>query len=912
MKKFFKIALAFFASIGQISAQEDDVFSRYKAVVNDVFSDISREKVTTGLLIEKAIPYVSVNQYDGSKYCDTANYDVFRKLYKQYCLAHYDYTNVTLNQDFIESAYTNEDEIPIGLLAFDYNQISTDAVLNNKIILDTISGKIIDNSRATEQILDRKTCVSLSPLVNEIEEGTYAFSFPVQLCIGNRINEIQELLVNFDDGSGFHSVNIGQSVMAYYDSPGQKIIQTRIKIAGKSYCTLSSLNVHGNVETESFLKSYSLSLEPDFGPASYIAGNVEAEYAIYERCNGDGSLRKPYLIVSGFDPQDNNRLVDKSGKINLYKVSNKNGYLDRLRNDGYDIVIYRSKNSAESIIDNAKNLVSFIQKINKEKTSNNELIIAGASMGGLVVRYALTYMEYYKIDHQTKLFISVDSPQEGANIPLGIQYMLKYLNSDLMEVVDKLKDAEDEMLNSVAAKEMLLYHHTATDGKTAKCSNKRDQFLSSLNSIGSFPKQCRTIALSMGSGNGTGQGFSAGAKLFEKEPNISFLVASLTPVPRITWECSVYAVPNQANHLIYTESANLKMCMRMPLGGGTKCTSGGTVASRNVYVNNTMPIDNAPGSIRNLHNLGDFKGEGGFGGIDGVELIEFLGEFSYDSHPDNFIPSYSSLGLRNISNPHVNIKNYLSSTAGVTKLSNNLYAKSDKSNISWFDVMYVEDKNLDHIYDKDKEGVFSEEMISVMLDESSSENIYLENITVGNGHKKAAEAKKSVFIGNSVDNDLKNDGDVILESGSVMSALANEKIQILPGTLIKKGSSFTAKIGNETYCDESNGNYVKSYELDFSETDDIAEDDGDNLFAIIKDYSDAVVMYPNPVTEKLFVSSNKTDNKVIIYDVKGKKMLQEKFQKNVELTCRDFPAGTYVVKVVQGNGNVVIKQVVKQ
>jgi hypothetical protein len=155
-------------------------------------------------------------------------------------------------------------------------------------------------------------------------------------------------------------------------------------------------------------------------------------------------------------------------------------------------------------------LVDFIQKINAEKTSDNELIIAGASMGGLVVRYALTYMEYYGIDHQTKLFISVDSPQEGANVPLGIQYMVKYLNSDLLEVLAALKNAEDTMLNSDAAKEMLLYHHTATSGKTAQASAMRNTFLSSLERMGNFPQECRTIAISMGSGNGTGQGFSAG------------------------------------------------------------------------------------------------------------------------------------------------------------------------------------------------------------------------------------------------------------------------------------------------------------------------------------------------------------------------------------------------------------------
>ena len=910
MKKIVIVISLILLYAVRLAAQSDAVIERYKAIVSDVYSEIPSNKITTGLLIERAFPSVNIGNFDGSTQCDTSSFAVWKKLHRQYCFAHVDYAHVDFDQSAMEqAAEESATEISMGILLFSYNQIKPEAVSNHQIVLDTVKGRVIDASSLSTQVLDEKLCCAVSPFATTLEIGTYAFSIPEQFVIGNKTNTIQEVEIDFADGRGFVPVGVGKSVMVSYETVGEKRIRTRITASGRKYYSISTVTVTGE-ESDTMLKSMSFGVEPDFGPASFVSNDIEAEYAVFGRCNSDGTIRKPCLIVSGFDPMDNNRLVDASGKVNLYRISNKNGFLDKLRNEGYDIILYRSKNSTESIIPNAKNLVAFIQKINAEKTSDNELIIAGASMGGLVVRYALTYMEHYGIDHQTRLVISVDSPQEGANVPLGIQYMVKYLNQDLLEELSALKNAESTMLNSDAAKEMLLYHHTATSGKTAKPSDKRTTFLTELESLGNFPQQCRSIAISMGSGNGTGQGFSAGSLLMEKDPKLSILAPGLVPVPHLSWEFSVYAVPNNTNHLVYRESVNYKTCVRVL--NTTHCTSGQTIASRNEYVNNTMPIDNAPGSIRNLHNLKDFRNNGSLWGIDYIDLIDFLGEIDYDSKPDNFIPTYSSLGLERVASPTVNVKAYLVQSGAFRVLSSNLFVKTSPSDISLFDMLYVENKNLDHIYDDDKIGVFTEEMTATMLEEAAPETIYVENETMKHRHAKAAEARQSVYIGHSVDGVSYNDGDVVMESGSRMSVLANESIVLKPGTKIKHGASFSAKIGNSTYCDESNGNYVKSYNLNSLEINEDKQSEADELLSLVVNYSDPVIVYPNPVEDKLYVSSNKTNNTVTIYDLRGKKLVSKKFHKNVELDCGGFPVGTYMVQVVQGNGNVETKQIVKQ
>src|SRR5690606_656623 len=65
--------------------------------------------------------------------------------------------------------------------------------------------------------------------------------------------------------------------------------------------------------------------------------------------------------------------------------------------------------------------------------SNEELVIVGPSMGGQISRYALAYMEKKyaatqdaEWQHNCRLWISVDSPHLGANVPIGVQMLLNY------------------------------------------------------------------------------------------------------------------------------------------------------------------------------------------------------------------------------------------------------------------------------------------------------------------------------------------------------------------------------------------------------------------------------------------------------------------------------------------------------
>jgi len=171
---------------------------------------------------------------------------------------------------------------------------------------------------------------------------------------------------------------------------------------------------------------------------------------------------------------------------------------------------------------NAMLLVELINYINtEEKVGDAENVIIGPSMGGLISRYALNYMENHpSMDHETRLWISFDAPHHGANVPIGFQHQFNFLAFGLDDFlflgdlnVEELQPIIDGMLKSSAARQMLTdqfeAHITDSDGVTfnsalalPRAHPFKADFFSSMNSLTSsgFPELTRNISIINGSG----------------------------------------------------------------------------------------------------------------------------------------------------------------------------------------------------------------------------------------------------------------------------------------------------------------------------------------------------------------------------------------------------------------------------
>lgn len=190
-------------------------------------------------------------------------------------------------------------------------------------------------------------------------------------------------------------------------------------------------------------------------------------------------------------------------------------------------------------------------------------------MGGLVGRYALAYMEANDIDPRVRNFISFDSPQKGANIPLGLQYWVQFFSSQSEDAAYMLG-----RLNTPAARQLLVYHLTDPAGATAEPDPLRTSFLADLAAVGDYPVGFRKVAVANGSGAGADQGFPAGDQIIYYEYN-SFLVDI---------RGNVWAVPNGGSQMIFQGLVD----MIWPLPDD----------QLNVSVGGTRPYDSAPGGWR--------------------------------------------------------------------------------------------------------------------------------------------------------------------------------------------------------------------------------------------------------------------------------------------------------------------------
>ncbi len=265
---------------------------------------------------------------------------------------------------------------------------------------------------------------------------------------------------------------------------------------------------------------------------AYNGTTASGQYIIYRDQNTYNitisNLRKPLIFIPGFDPNGQYAIdpsgqyskCDGTGKSDLYSLINSGTYdgntslASRLHSQGYDIVVLKFDNAGDYIQRNAFLLVELINEINANKPSTSgPLVIMGYSMGGLVARYALAYMEANGMNHQTRLYVSYDSPHKGAHVPVGIQAFGLTFNGDYYKLLYPQLASALNMFMAPAAMQMLRYRLTniqneKNDTGMIPLSTTYISFmteLNGLNSCGGFPKNCRNIAVSLGSWNGIPQ-----------------------------------------------------------------------------------------------------------------------------------------------------------------------------------------------------------------------------------------------------------------------------------------------------------------------------------------------------------------------------------------------------------------------
>jgi len=228
----------------------------------------------------------------------------------------------------------------------------------------------------------------------------------------------------------------------------------------------------------------------------------------------DGSYRDPVVIVEGFDPLNQKLPPD------VYAQVNPRGGIDTARAAGRSVWVVNLGDGGGAISANAK-LVSLAiqQAAGYGGPTGTKVDLVGVSMGGLISRYALASDEQTggASDGLVRLFVSGDSPQQGANGNPGFQELVLF-QDDPAALPSVRSDASLSMLyTSVRTYSTngcvlgALPSHTSYTASTAA----HDWFYANINSLNGdgYPHKCRRVAIS--NGNWSALPYSVGSALFD-------------------------------------------------------------------------------------------------------------------------------------------------------------------------------------------------------------------------------------------------------------------------------------------------------------------------------------------------------------------------------------------------------------
>ncbi len=522
LKKF--LPTFFSLLISSLSSFSQTILPFTKSV-DSMFVNLNKSYITTGILYDRIFPIAYLNMFNTSE-SDTSNSDHFTQAY--YELYNCAYNSATfVIPDTVDSKIAQtltSGYIPIGILNYNFNQIDTNAIVKN--LITQINGLFYDVSGRPSSPYWLKQVSIVSPLMDSSFGLQVKFQTSSGLYLQNTGHIISTLQADFNNGAGLINVGANNSLTVNYSTYGIKVIKFIVKYTDNTQITTyaSFKVVQSNqlttpaTATPCDKDDVVISTIPftDYDNKTFKGqGNIHYYFATNTTCNG--KVKKPIIVLDGFDPGDE-RKIDQLYDTYLNN-SSRYVFADQLRSQGYDIVVLNFPNytnelnqkvdgGADYIERNAFVLVTLINKLNAELIANGspeKLVIVGPSMGGLISRYALAYMEKINASTNTRLWISFDSPNNGANISIGVQAFLKYYADN------GSKDAKDKLekkLRNPAAKQLLLHHINSGSYLAAGAPGFRDRFVQALTTNGlpgsnGFPQNLRKVALVDGSLDGT-------------------------------------------------------------------------------------------------------------------------------------------------------------------------------------------------------------------------------------------------------------------------------------------------------------------------------------------------------------------------------------------------------------------------
>jgi Secretion system C-terminal sorting domain len=490
MKNIIKTCLCFamLTYCTKSTAQVDT--STTQKLLQYIMQPLDKNQISTGFLEEYGCPMLPAATFNGTL-TDSNRIDMnlWRTLYLQLQTG---WTRTTTNplpaitsvNATIKQNISSTLPIPIPLLIGQYNTVKSNAFTSNLLAYNNSTKQVNDVVGRTQNPYDLKTLFAACPNKNITTTGSESFIIQSNIVWNNTGKTISQIQIDFINGQGFQTVTVGTPISISYTDTGFK--KWTIKITLNDNSILQCYNEYNVLSTPSTASRFQApqSIIPTWGFINAVNGvrtgaTVRVNYSVN---NPTGTLRKPLIVVEGYDVsniapslQPNYNVGDFIRAINEPQGYDFNNQLDNIA--GYDLVFIDFNDGAADIVLNAGAVQEVINRVNANKVLDNRFgnirqqnVVMGLSMGGLCARYALANMtkNFAATPTETRLLITHDSPHKGANVPLGLQYMIRMLGGVQLfgyNVFDIYPDYNDAigLLDAPATQQLLLYRATTAN-----------------------------------------------------------------------------------------------------------------------------------------------------------------------------------------------------------------------------------------------------------------------------------------------------------------------------------------------------------------------------------------------------------------------------------------------------------------
>lgn len=405
------------------------------------FALLEKNRIQTGLLLDYGVDYVNLNRFNGvnvddSSHVNMATMELILKSLRNMAVGTkpFNPVNDILNQ---MSMTFNSGTNPVGIVLYEYNSITPTALTNNLISYSEQTGfQDVYVAGEWQDPYEFKTIAAFSPYMNVTRNQTVVFSFNSAYRFTDKT--INSISFNPGDGNGFRSVSNGGNVTATYSSSGAKEMTLIITYGGNKSVELKS-DILVDSQQQPIPPTFAVDATQTFtASTSYMGYQPSATISIkYASNNTSGSIKKPVIVVEGFDPfsymmRDTTTSIIGKGSTNIEGYYNAINVNNSTLTSYYDIIYVDWGSSAAPIQANADILKQIIIWVNTNKaTDATSNILIGQSMGGLISRYALCSMENLGIPHDVSIYVSHDTPHLGVNVPIGGLYAFQHLYDQL-------------------------------------------------------------------------------------------------------------------------------------------------------------------------------------------------------------------------------------------------------------------------------------------------------------------------------------------------------------------------------------------------------------------------------------------------------------------------------------------------